>query len=136
MRKVYRRRRMPYPELVRWLAICLPVGLYHLWHERYRWHWTVKVGFSTLAIGFAICLYAGLFSLFSMPSPVMAQAAQAELLQRDIYPLIVDKDGTFYHLKECVHATPESVPITLVQAARQQIQPDEQCNPPRYGNRN
>ncbi len=128
----HRRRRMPYPELVRWLAICLPVGLYHLWHERYRLHWSIKIGISALATGFAICLYVGVISLFSAPSPVMAQSSSVQLVQRDIYPLVVDADGSQYHLKGCVHCGEDALTITLVQAARQGIPPDERCNPPRY----
>ena len=131
----HRRRRMPYPELVRWLAICLPVGLYHLWNERYRWHWAVKLGISALATGFAICLYTGVISLFSTPSPVMAQSSPVQLSQRDIYPLVVDADGVYYHLQGCVHADRGALAITLVQAARQGIPPDEACNPPRYSSR-
>ena len=136
MSRVLRRRRMPYGELARWMAICLPIGLYHLWHERYRWHWIVKLLVSAAATACTICMWTGALSLFGRPNPVMAQSPSAMLVQQDIYPLLVDADGACYHLEGCVHLKPDALPITLMQAARQGIPADERCNPPRYNNRN
>ncbi len=136
MRRVHRRRRMPYAELARWLALCLPIGLYHLWHEKYRMHWLMKVFISVAASAVTVCIFVGVLSLFARPNPVMAQTNSAVLAQRDIYPLLVDPDGGHYHMEGCVYADPEALPITLVQAARQSIPADELCNPPRYNNRN
>ena len=136
MRKVYRRRRMSYAELARWLAIFLPIGLYHLWRERYRWHWSVKALITATALACTACVWAAALSLFAQPNPVIAQSTSAVLVQRDIYPLLVDPDGACYHLEDCVFARPGALPITLMQAARQGIPADERCNPPRYNNRN
>ena len=136
MSQMMRRRRMPYSVLVRWLVFCLPIGLYHLWHERYRWHWLRKVAISALASAFTVCMVAGIVSLFRAPSPVVAQSSPVRLLQQDIYPLVVDRDGSFYHLEGCVHADKAAMPILLVRAAQEGIPADERCNPPRYDTRN
>ena len=132
MRHPPRRRTMPYPALMRWLALCLPVGLYHLWQRQVRVHWIGKIFVTMAATAFTICLAAGVLSLFTLPSPVMAQT-QNVLVQRDIYELVVDMEGEAYHLVGCVHARQSAtMPITLVQAARRSIPADERCNPPRY----
>ncbi|MCL2810623.1 MAG: hypothetical protein FWD25_01890 [Clostridia bacterium] len=136
MPRVYRRRRMPYGELARWMAICLPVGLYHLWHERYRWHWSVKLLISITATALTACMLAGALSLFGRPNPVMAQPTTSQFIQQDIYPLVVEADDSMYHLEGCVYAKPGTLPIRLSQAASQNIPADELCNPPRYNNRN
>jgi len=136
MPKVNRRSRMPYGELARWMAICLPIGLYHLWHERYRWHWSLKILVSLAATACTACIWAGALSLLGRPSPVMAQSPAFVPIQQDTYPLVVDADGSQYPLEGCVHAKSGALPITLVQAARQNIPADELCNPPRYDNRN
>ena len=136
MAKILRRRRMPYGELARWMAICLPIGLYHLWHERYRWHWSAKLLISVVATTCAACMVAGALSLFGRPNPVMAQPTSPSLVQQDLYPLVVEADGSCYHLEGCVYARPGTMPIKLQQAAHQGIPADELCNPPRYNNRN
>ena len=136
MHQMIRRRRMPYPTLVRWLVLCLPIGLYYLWHERYRWHWLQKTMISLAATAFTVCLCAGIVSLFRIPSPVVAQSSPVRLLQQDIYPLVVDQNGGSYHLEGCVHADRNAMPILLVRAAQEQIPADERCNPPRYDTRN
>jgi len=136
MSKVIRRRRMPYGELIRWMAICLPVGLYHLWHEHYRCHWTLKFLISLGATAVTACMLAGALSLFGRPGPVMAQALSPAVAQQDMYPLLVEADGSCYHLEGCAYTKPGTMPITLLQAARQGIPADELCNPPRYNNRN
>jgi len=127
---------MPYGELARWMVIFLPIGLYHLWHERYRWHWSLKLLASAAAIACTICMWAGMLSLFARPSPVIAQDPTIVLSQQDIYPLLVEADGSCYHQEGCVYVKPGAMPITLVQAARQKIPADERCNPQRYGNKN
>ena len=136
MSKIFRRRRMPFGELARWMAICLPVGLYHLWHERYRFHWMVKLLISVAATACTVCVWMGVLSLFAQPNPIMAQSPAAALIQHDIYPLLVEADGSCYHLEGCRYAKTGAMPITLMQAARQKIPADELCNPPRYNNRN
>lgn len=65
----------------------------------------------------------------------MAKPASA-LVKQDIYSLVVDAAGLEYHLEGCIHAPKDSMHITLAQAARQGIAPDELCNPPRYDSRN
>ena len=136
MSRVIRRRRMPYGELIRWMVVCLPIGLYHLWHERYRWHWSVKMLISMMATAVAASMLVGALSLFGRPNPIFAQPAPPVSIQQGIYPLMVEADGSLYHMEGCAHAKPGTMPITLQQAARRNISADERCNPPRYGNRN
>ena len=128
----YPRKRLPYAELSRLLIICLPLGLYHLWNRRYRWRWSIKFGITVVATGIAICLYAGIIGLFSGSRPVMAQSPSPALAARDIYPLMMDADRSYYHFQGCVYSGKNAIPITLLEAARQNIPPDERCNPPRY----
>ena len=118
--------------LVRWLVLCLPVGLALLWRRQHRWRWTLKLSVSLLAVFSSLCMLAGIVDLLSSPSPVMAQSAASMVLQRDIYPLVADPDGTSYHLEGCIHVPGNAVPITLRVAAEQNIPADERCNPPRY----
>lgn len=119
-------------EQIRWLAFCLPVGLYKLWLHQRRIHWPLKAVISLVSIAFCACSIAGIISLFSTPLPVMAQTAPVQI-QVDLYPLVVDVEGTQYHLEGCIYApASEAIPITLAQAARQGIPADERCNPPRH----
>jgi hypothetical protein len=127
---------MSYAELVSWLAVCPPLGLYYLWHERCRWAFMVKLCVSALAAAFTACLIAGVLSLFTIASPLMAQSEPMPSFQPGIYQLVVDADGAEYHLAGCVHALPDAMPITLGQAARRKVPADERCNPPRYQIRN
>jgi len=126
---------MPYGELARWMVVFLPIGLYHLWHERYRWHWSFKLLISVAATAVSACMLAGVLSLFGRPNPIFAQTVPPELEERRI-KLYVEADKSRYHLEGCAYANPGIVPITLEAAAREQIPADELCNPPRYNNRN
>ena len=122
---------MPLPVLCRWLAFCLPAGLFYLWRRQYRWGLLRKLVISCLSIVLTAVLWAGVLNLFTRPIPILAQA-NAVVLQRDIYPLVADLHGTTYHLAGCVHAPEDAVPITLDTAAQRKIPADERCNPPRY----
>jgi len=127
---------MPYGELMRWMAVCLPIGLYYLWHERYRLHWFLKALVTVAATACTVSVWMGALSLFAQPNPIMAHPLSTTPLQQDIYPLVVDADGAYYHLEGCKFIKPGAAPIKLIQAANQKIPADELCNPPRYDGRN
>ena len=126
-----RRRQLPFPVLFRWLAFCLPVGLYYLWSRQYRWSLLRKLLLSCIAIAMATVLWSGVARLFARPVPLLAYSGQP-VLQRDIYPLVTDPQGIAYHLEGCIHAPEDALSITLEAASRRRIPADERCNPPRY----
>ncbi len=125
------RRQLPTAVLVRWLALCLPVGLYHLWRQ-HRWNVPIKLGISAVSTLCGLLTFVAILTMLSNPAPVEAQTSAALLMSRDIYPLVADPDGGQYHLEGCVYAPENALPVTLRVAAQQHMQADERCNPPRH----
>ena len=136
MPRAHARNRVSLLIIVRWLLICLPVGLFFLWSGRSALNRFLKLLVTCAAIVCAVCIWMGAMNLIAEPGQVMAQSSSIAPVLQEMYPLLLDPDVAHYHLEGCAHAQEGAEHTTLALVARLGVPADELCNPPRYDTRN